>query len=333
MIKGIVDQRVPAAKKKPWTAPGTGVDAAASASYRHPMRVADVLELLAFRGTVGLLRRLPYGAAEGCLRLGARLVGPVGGLRRRVVDAQLAAVYPDLDPRRRRALRAAVYDHLGRTAAEVFCADPGRLAASVRVDPGWETLDRAMAAGRGVIVVTGHLGNFELGGRVLAARYPLLDVVKPQRNEAFDRDLDALRNRHGIATVPVDRAGHAVLTHLKGGGMVSLLVDQDAGAGGLRLDFLGRPASTWPGAARLALRTGCPVVPVAILREGPGHVFYIGEAVIAAPGPATPDRVAALMRRISDGVEAFVRVRPEQWFWVHRRWKGADAARTGETTA
>ena len=302
------------------------VDSVAAAAYRQPMRWPDGIEHLAFRVAVGGLRRLPYPAAEACLRGAARLVGPLGGLRRRVVDDQLRSVYPELPSTARRALRAAVYDHLGRTAAEVFCAEPRRLADQVRIEPGWGALDRALADGRGAIVVTGHLGNFELGGRLLAARYPLLDVVKPQRNRAFERDLQRLRNRHGIATVPMDRAGRAVLAHLRRGGLVSLLVDQDAGAQGLGLDFLGRPASTWPGAARLALRTGCPVVPVAILRRADGHVFHIGEAIGVEAQRADPQQVAALMRRISDGVESFVRACPEQWFWVHRRWKGAAEA-------
>lgn len=292
------------------------------------MRWSETTEHLFFRGGVGLLRRLPYPVAEGILRRAAHLAGPVCGLRRGVVDAQLAAILPQLPDARRRALRNAVYDHLGRTAAEVFCADPERLAATVTVEPGWEVLDAAMAAGRGVIVAAGHLGNFELGGRVLASRYPLLDVVKPQRNAAFERDVDALRNRHGIATVPVDRAGRAVLSHLRRGGMVSLLVDQDAGAAGVRLDFLGQPASTWPGAARFALRTGCPVVPVAIVRRRGGHVLQVGEPIATGPAVAGPDPVAALMRRISDGVEAGVRRHPAQWFWVHRRWKGAAEARS-----
>jgi len=291
------------------------------------MRWQDRTEHLVFRLTVAGLRRLPYSCAEQALRTGAWVAGPVAGLRRRVVLRQLADIYPDLAPDGRRALMRAVYDHLGRTAAEVFCRDPRQLLDGVRVDPGWEVLDHAMSAGRGAIVVTGHLGNFELGGRLLATRYRLLDVIKPQRNAAFDRDLNALRNRHGIATVPVDKAGRRVLAHLRQGGLVSLLVDQDAGAAGLRLDFLGRPASTWPGAARLAMRVGCPVVPVAIVRSGAGHVFHLGAPLTAPSGTAAPDRVEHFMRRISDAVEAFVRAYPDQWFWVHRRWKGAAEAR------
>ena len=119
-----------------------------------------------------------------------------------------------------------------------------------------------------------------------------------------------------------------MLEQLKLGGLVSLLVDQDAGAAGLPLDFLGRPASTWPGAARFALRTGCPVIPMAIIRQPDGgHVLSIGEVIEVEQGPSEPARVRELMTRISLSVETFIHDNPEQWFWVHRRWKGAASAR------
>jgi KDO2-lipid IV(A) lauroyltransferase len=284
-------------------------------------------EYILFRGARAALEALPYGAAERTLRGLARLAGPGLGLRARVVADQLHAVHPDLPAARREALLRAVYDHLGRSVAEILCADPVRLAASVRVEPGWDELDRAVAGGRGVVVATAHLGNFELGGRVLARRYDVLDVVKPQRNRAFDRDLEEMRHAHGIGTVPMDRAGRAVLAHLRRGGVVTFFVDQDAGARGLRLDFLGRPASTWPGAARFALRAGAPVVPAAMARRGDGHVLTIGRALETEPSPADERATRELMGRINAAVEEFVRRDPEQWFWVHRRWKGADEAR------
>jgi KDO2-lipid IV(A) lauroyltransferase len=243
------------------------------------------------------------------------------------VEAQLAAVYPGFDEDARRTMADAVYEHLARTVVEVFREDPSALLARARVEPGWDALDRALAGGRGAIAATAHLGNFELGGRMLAARYPLLDVVKPQRNRLFEAELQRLRNSHGIATVPMDRSGRAVLRHLADGGLVSLFVDQDAGGAGLPLDFLGLPASTWPGAARVALRTGCPVVPMAIVRAGGEHVLHLGEPIAVAAAPPSPARVGALMARISAAVEVFVRDHPEQWFWVHRRWKGAASAR------
>lgn len=290
-------------------------------------------EYVAYRGARAALGALPYGGTERVLRSLARMAGPVLGLRCAVVADQLRAVYPELPAGRRDAMLRAVYDHLGRTVAEILYADPEQLAAAVRVAPGWETLDAAVARGRGVIVATAHLGNFELGGRVLASRYDLLDVIKPQRNRSFDRDLSALRRAHGIATVPMARAGRAVLTHLRRGGVVALFIDQDAGAQGLRLDFLGRAASTWPGAARFALKTGAPVVPVVAARQGDGHVLRVGEIIEPPAQPATPDAVHGLMATISTAVESFVREHPEQWFWVHRRWKGADAARRPDDPA
>jgi len=312
----------------PFRDAAVGVDAEPAASYRQAMdrNVTDTLEHLAFRAARAGLAGLPYGAAELCLRGLARVAADGFRLRRDVTDRQLAEVYGDLDDRERRRLRRGVYDHLGRMAAEVFLADPQSLADAVRLEPGFDPLDRALAGGRGAIVVTAHFGNFELAGRILAARYPLLDVVKPQRNPAVERELTALRRRHGIATVPMEHAGRAVLAHLRRGGLVSLLIDQDAGASGVSVPFLGRPASTWPGAARIALRTGCPVVPVAIVRDGEGHVFHIGEALAPPADPKADEAVAAYMAAMTRSLERWIRTCPDQWFWVHRRWKGAALA-------
>ena len=296
--------------------------------YPEAMRIGDRAEYLAFRAVVGGLQKAPDQWSERLCRDLARLAGPVLGIRRSVVRDQLAAVYPELGDELP-ALVDRVYDHLGRLAAETFCLDPGKLAAGVTVEPGWESLDAAVAAGRGVLAVTAHLGSFELGGRILAGRYPVLDVVKPMRNRVFDEYLQRMRGRHGIRTVSMDGSGRPVLSHLRAGGLVTLLIDQDAGRDGVRTDFLGLPASTWPGAARLALRTGCPVVPLAILRQdGGGHILRIGDVIAPPRESAAPEDIKTFTGRISAAVEAFIHEHPEQWFWVHRRWKGAAEAET-----
>lgn len=285
-------------------------------------------EYVVFRGAVGSLARMPDRWSDWLCRRAGWLAGPILGIRRQVVHRQMASVYTQRSAPEIRQLSAQVYDHLGRTLAEVFCSDPERLRAQVDVVPGWAALDEAMAAGRGVLAVTVHLGNFELGGRILAQRYRVLDVVKPMRNPHFDSYLQRSRANHGIATVPMTAAGKTVLAHLRGGGLVTLFVDQDAGRDGVRTDFLGLPASTWPGAARLALRTGCPVVPLAIVRNPDGrHVLHIGESLAAGEEAASEEGIAAFTARITAAVESFIRERPEQWFWVHRRWKGAAEAK------
>ncbi len=286
------------------------------------MSLRDDMEYIALRGGLGLLRALPAAWGRRALGAAAALARRLPAARSRVVGEQLAAVYPESDPAELAALRRAVYDHLEDMLAELVL-EPAPAADQVRAEPGWERLDELVADGRGVILASAHVGNFELGGRAIALRCRLLDVVKPQRNARFDTFLNGMRRRHGIAVVEPDRAAPAVVAHLRSGGVVSLLQDQDAGAQGVLAPFLGRPASVWTGAARFALATGCPVLPVGMLRHQDGrHVLHIGEPV--APGP---DRDAGrYAARISLAVEQIIRRDPAQWFWVHRRWKGAQAA-------
>jgi KDO2-lipid IV(A) lauroyltransferase len=285
-------------------------------------------EYTLFRAALTCLRPLPYPWSSGLLRRTAHLAGPLLGIRREVVNAQLKSVFPDRPTAELASLAGKVYDHLGLTIAEVLCAEPEALYRSVDVAPGWDVLDRALARGRGAIAATGHIGNFELGGRVLARRFPLLDVVKTQRNAPFDRFIQDQRIRFGIRTVPVDSSGRAVLAHLRSGGLVSLLMDQNAGKIGFRTDFLGLPASTWPGAARISIITGCPVVPVAILRNSDhSHTLHIAAALEPQGLTDREEDIREYTSRISAAVERFIWDCPEQWFWVHRRWKGAVEAR------
>ena len=252
-------------------------------------------------------------------------------MRREVVRTQLGAVFPELSAAELAGLTVKVYDNLGLTAAEVLFAEPEALFQTVDISPGWDVLDRALARGRGAIAATGHIGNFELGGRVLARRFPLLDVVKVRRNAPFYRFLQEQRLRFGIRTVPTERSGRAVLAHLRSGGLVTLLMDQDAGKTGFVTDFLGLPASTWPGAARISIRTGCPVIPVAILRnDDRTHTLHIGEALEPQGLSDRESDIKEFTGRISAAVERFILNRPEQWFWVHRRWKGAAEARKAD---
>ena len=297
-------------------------------TYSQGMDIRSKFEYVAFRLTLICLRILPYRWTVFLLQHGARAAARAGGLRRTVARDQMAAVYPEMTDRGLADLLRGMYDHLGLTVAEMLCAHPDDLIRQVKVIPGWEGLEQALAHGKGAIIATGHLGNFELGGRVLAQRCPLLDVVKTQRNAPFDGFLQEQRRRFGIRTVPVERSGPAVLRHLRAGGVVSLLMDQDAGKTGFVLEFLGREASTWPGAARLSIRTGCPVVPVAITRDDDGtHTLRIGRPLHPG-GLSDRDRdLRDYTGRISAAVEDFIREHPEQWFWVHRRWKGAHEAR------
>jgi len=296
--------------------------------YSHVMDFRSQSEYALFRLVHFGLRPFPLSWNTAILRLAARMAGGVLGVRRKVVDTQLRNVFPAATAKDLAGMAAKVYDQLGVTVAEVLFADPAALARTVTVDPGWDALEQALADGRGAIAVTGHIGNFELGGRVLAGRFPVLDVVKTQRNAPFDRFLQQQRLRFGIRTVPVEHSGRAVLAHLRAGGLVTLFMDQDAGKTGFLTDFLGHPASTWPGAAKISIRTGCPVVPIAILRNlDRTHTLHVGNILSPRGMTDTEEDIKIFTGLISAAVESFIWERPEQWFWVHRRWKGAAEAR------
>ena len=314
--------------------PGPGLALPSGVSYSQVMDIKSKGEYALFRLALTCLRPMPYRLSRGLMCRCAHLAGPRLGIRREVVSAQLKMVFPDRPTAELARLAGKVYDHLGLTTAEVLCAEPEALFRSVNVAPGWEVLDRALDRGRGAIAATGHIGNFELGGRVLARRFPLLDVVKVQRNAPFDRFIQDQRFRFGIRTVPVDSSGRAVMAHLRKGGLVSLLMDQDAGKIGFQTDFLGLPASTWPGAARISIKTGCPVVPVAILRNPDhSHTLHIAEALDPQGLAEREEDIREYTRRISAAVERFIWDCPEQWFWVHRRWKGAQEARGADESS
>ncbi len=290
------------------------------------MKFQDQMEFLAFRALIGGLRSLPYNKAQSLLIHLGQLTGKTLRIRRSTVEIQLKTIFPNEASQRLDSLADLVYHNLALTVAETFCADSAQLVKAVRVTPGWEEMDQALSKGRGAIVATGHLGNFELGGAVLARRYSLLDVVKSQRNVPFDRYLETMRSDRGIQTVPMQNSAPRILRHLRSGGLVSLLLDQDAGDRGMAIPFLGQPASTWPGVARFSIRTGCPVIPMALIRDPNSGQTISHELKISSPlwpdgYSDRPEEVQKYLQNISAAVEAFILENPEQWFWVHRRWK------------
>jgi KDO2-lipid IV(A) lauroyltransferase len=262
------------------------------------------------------------GGAAGRAALGA-------GLRAGVVRRQIAAAFPDRDPSWVEETAAACYRHFGREAAalaRLSRLDAARLVERTRGVPALrEALAEAGRPGGGRVIVTGHLGNWELAGALLAGLgLPVVAVVRRQANRRFDRRLEALRRRLGIETVTMALAGRRLPAALAEGAVVALVADQDAGSRGLFVPFLGRAASTFRGPARLSLDTGAPLLFGFLARDGEGYRTSIER--IELPGVAAgsgdrPDPVEALTRRWVGRLEAAVRERPGQYFWFHRRWK------------
>jgi KDO2-lipid IV(A) lauroyltransferase len=297
----------------------------APAPARH-ISLSHRAEYGAMRAAFGVLGAMRW---EHAVRAGARL-GLLGyrpfGIRRRVVERQIAAAFPGIVPREIDAIARASFAHLGRLAVETALLPRlGRSEVLQMIEDaqGWDTVERLLALGRGLIVVTGHLGNWEIGGAYIAARGIRLDAVaRRMGNPLFDAYLTRTRSRLGMTVVPDRDAVRRTPRTLKAGGAVAFLTDQ----AGLNLastfvPFFGRPAKTPRGPAVFALRLGAPMVFGVALRKPNGRYRVAIEEV---PVHDTGDRerdVDDVVARYTSILERWVRVAPEQYFWQHRRWK------------
>jgi KDO2-lipid IV(A) lauroyltransferase len=260
---------------------------------------------------------LAAGAGMGDL---ARRVG----LRRRVAEDNLRIAFPEQTPEFRDAVLRAHYRELGRVAAEyprlgaLVKAGAGEVVAGAT---GLEHLDAARSLGRGVILLTGHYGHFELLGAWLGRRHPLDFVVKPLSNPSVEAMLAGWRAEAGVGTIPLGAGMRRVFEALRANRWVAMVADQDARDHGTFVPFFGRPSSTPKGPAELALRTGAPLIMGFAHRQEDGrHALEIAPP-LAISDPRAPNAVAALTACHTALLEAEVRKRPEAWFWLHRRWK------------
>jgi len=271
------------------------------------------------RGLIGAALALPYSwriPATGWLF--ARLLGPLAGYRRRA-ETQLAAIWPDRSAAWRRQTATRCLDNFGRTLIEIYSGPDltARMADTPITGPGHDAVTAARAAGRPVVFVTGHFGNHEAPRHALVARgFQIGGLYRPMRNPYFDAHYSRTMTQVSGPVFAQGRPGTmGFVRHLRQGGMATLLFDVWARDGAM-IPFLGQPAPTALSAADLALRFDALLVPYFGIRQPDGLSF---EIVIEDPiAPSDPE---TMMHEATRRLEARIVDHPEQWFWVHRRWK------------
>jgi len=289
----------------------------------RPLRHGGLfVSFLAFRALVAVTpRRLALAVAAflGCLAYLA------GGRIRRAATRRIGDVLR-CDAREAACICRRMYRHfaLGFVDLIIFAGWRRRwLPRVVRVE-GFEHVARAMAEGRGVVGVTGHFSNWELLGGYVAGRLGGIAVLATTAyDENFDRLLVNYRRRLGVRTIYRTEPPAVPLKWLRGGGFLGVLGDQDIPSlPGVVVDFLGRPARTPVGPALLARRARAPIIPMFVVRE-PDNNYRV---VVEAPLPASTSKnvkqaVEEDTAAWSAAVARWVRRYPEQWVWVHDRWR------------
>lgn len=323
------------------TSEGTGAPAAdTSAPAKKPIRLRRVratgkpffkslwqrFVVLSFRGLVKAARVVPlramlsFGSAIGTL-------GYVLSKRyRSVAYKNLTIAYGDtLTPAERRRLTIGVFRHFGKAVVEfpyIAAMSPDQFRQITTLDEADKSrIDRALAGGRGVVAFSAHIGNFELMARRFSVEgYRFMVVVRNDQNQDFAQAVNDLRQNGGYEVIGRGEAARPILKHLKNGGVVGVLSDQRSDD--MAAPFFGRLSGTVAGPAVLALRTGAPLLPMFCIRlPDDTHKLIVMDPIYAEPTGDSDADVLRVMTEVNAVIERMVRAYPEQWLWLHDRWK------------
>jgi KDO2-lipid IV(A) lauroyltransferase len=257
---------------------------------------------------------------------------------RRVGARNLRRVYPELTSRQIRQRLRTVYDHLGKVMVEMIrtprmfrqCPEsPVRNGSTLRVNKyltllNPERVERVCCNGRGVIFVTAHLGNWELTGVAMALLgLPLYSVARTMDNPLLDRYITGLRNVRGQKILKKHGSIREALSLLASGQRLGIIVDQNAPVDNVFVDFLGEKAAVSRGVASLAIKTSCAILPGFSYRlnDSGRHVVVAGEPIEIPGKGGREDKIVQMTREYTAVIEGWVREHPEQWLWIHNRWK------------
>lgn len=305
----------------------------AEPSIGWPRRLRRRLYWLLAVALLGAAGRIPVrtgrGLGRGLARLALRLRRREADLARR----NLALALPERSDADRERLLGEAIDRLGENLFDAL-AMPGLLDRPqwLRQQTGGDfeaTLSALVAERRGVLIVTGHLGCWELLGGWLARTVPaagcgpLAVVTGTIHNPAVDRLVQRRRRQAGLQVMPRDEGIRPLLGHLRASGVAAVLLDQNTRVQNRPVPFFGRPAPTPAAIGRIALQGGIPILPVAIGREGAGHVVRWLDPIRPSAVAGARDEAAldALLAACNAALEQLIRRNPAEWVWFHRRWE------------
>jgi len=273
---------------------------------------------------LSILPRPLARAAASCVAFATYVLFP---RLRRVGLRNLELAFPEMSARDRRCILRGVFVSLGRLLAEIpkFSSYSPANVDHYAIYDGFENFERARGRGKGVVFMTAHLGGWEVGSFVHSLHgNPLHVVMRALDNPYLDAYTRRLRTLHGNLLIDKDEFARGVLGALRKGDTVGVLMDTNMLAGeGEFVDFFGTPASTTTAVARLAMRTDAAVVPAFTIWDKNLRKYRIHFEPMIPTVRTGDDNADALANtaRYTKAIEEMIRRYPDQWLWVHRRWK------------
>ncbi len=303
---------------------------------RHP--VLDYLVYLAVRLLVGVCQALSVERSYEIADRLAYLLYRVDTRHRLVAMENLRHAFGDrfTEAERDRIVRG-VYRHFCRMIMEMLHI-PRKLHLTtwrerITLNGHEKVVDRLLEGGP-VIMLSGHFGNWEMAGYLFGVfGFPSHSIARTLDNPYLDSFLRSFRERTGQKLIPKKGGYDDMLAVLQSGGVLSFLADQDAGPRGLFVDFFGRPASTHKAIALLAIEYNAPVIVGYARRIGPGFRYEVGCPDLITPEQwsVEPDPVRYITQRYTTALQRAIELAPEQYLWLHRRWKHEPKSRTRRT--
>jgi KDO2-lipid IV(A) lauroyltransferase len=301
----------------------------------------DFSVYLLLRALVSIVQALPLEACEKGAAVLATIVTRVITIRRRTVDENLKQAFPNFTAEERQAIAWQMWRHLLLMMAEI-AHTPRKIH-----ETNWkqhshiinqERFVRTLLSGRPLVIISAHYGNFELGGYLMGLfGFPTYTVARPLDNRYLDRFVNEFRGRTGQYMLAKKGSGDDIQRVLASGGILTLLGDQHAGKKACWVNFFGRPASTHKAVALFSLGNDAPtMVSYARRLDRPLH-YEVGPEAICDPQDPNFElgSIPLLAQWYTDHLENLIRRSPDQYWWLHQRWKGQPPARkrqpAGET--
>ena len=283
---------------------------------------------------MGTVRFLPLPTALAVGRVLGTIMRRLAKKRFRVALKNLDIAFGESKPRPdRERIARECFQHFGMFAVESLkfgYLPKEEVNRRIEVDPEHvRQFEEIMSRGKGCLLITGHLGNFEIAGRWITDRgYELYALARKARDRGTTDIMTQARQRMGIKVITIDKSLKPVLAGLKRNACLAIICDQNARD--IVVPFFGRPTGTVDGPARIALRMGAPMVFFCCVRDGRGgYKIHMNGHYWAQPTEDPEADVSRVMTEVNRRLEEMIRLYPEQWLWFHDRWKSSPKVEEG----